>query len=113
MSLSNKKHQEILDEYYPEGYQVPKGEEGYYHVMFVDIHKDGNWTRGVPVIQKYFPVEWGKTKQVIESHSMKAVTGHSEYSVLHDPTARVREPKATPEKEDVKSEPKARKTVTK
>jgi hypothetical protein len=113
MKLANKKHQEILDEYYPKGYVVPEGEEGYYHVMFVDILKDGNWKRGVPVVQKYFPPEWAQMLKIIETHNMKAVTGHSEFSIVHDPTAKAREVKAAPVKEDVKSEPKARKQVAK
>ena len=80
-----KRHQEIFDEAYPDGYLVDKAEVDYFHVMYVDAVKDGAWTRGVPVLQKYSEKEWRQTLAILERHAIKAVTGHSEYSVIHDP----------------------------
>jgi len=106
MKLS-KKHQEIFDEYFPDGYSTDKltiktgkviDESGYFHIMYIDIKKDGNWTRGVPCVQKYSVDEWQSTKNIIEGNgNIKGgihVTGHDEYAVIHDPTAKAREAKA-------------------
>lgn len=100
-----KKHQEVFNERYPDGYDVSDKEKGYFHVMFINIVKDGEWTRGVPVVQKFTPKEWAEHKRVFEAHSMKAVTGHSEFSILHDPSARGAVKKAG-RPASVKSEPK-------
>ena len=79
-------HQEILDTRYPDGYVVPEGEEGHFHIMFIDIVKDGQRTRDVPVIQKYYPVEWDRMRKAIENPVIGILqTGHDEYCVLYDP----------------------------
>ena len=119
MNLS-KKHQEIFDEAFPNGYSTDKltvktgkviDESGYFHIMFIDIVKDGNWTRGVPCVQKYSVDEWIATKDIIEGtnervHGNIHATGHDEYAIIHDPTAKAREAKATPKKAEVKPEVK-------
>ena len=109
MKLS-KKHQEIFDEFFPSGYSTNKltkktgriiDESGYFHIMYIDIVKDGNWARGVPCVQKYSIDEWEATKDIIEGKNKRVqgnihVTGHDEYAIIHDPTvkAEAREAKA-------------------
>jgi len=110
-----ERHQKIFDEAYPDGYDpsaINKSdgrvadESAYFHIMYVDIIQDGEWTRGVPSVQKYPVKDWLKTKAIFDVHAIKAITGHSEYSVIHDPTAKAREAKAKPEEADVKPEAK-------
>ena len=112
-----EKHQKIFDEVYPDGYVIktitmPNGtvidESDYFHIMYVDVIKDGEWARGVPVFQKYSVKDWQNTLAILNKHQIKAVTGHSEYSVIHDPTAKAREAKAKPEKAEVKPGVKAK-----
>lgn len=108
MNLSDR-HQKTFDEAYPKGLVVRDDEKGYFHIMFIDIRKDGERTRDVPVFQKYSEQEWRKMKQVFETHNIKAVTGHSEYAVIHDPTAVTREVKAKPDvKKASKVKPEAK-----
>ena len=92
MNLSQK-HQVTFDEYFPDGYDASKlekpngkivDESGYFHIMYIDIRKDGARTRDFPCVQKYSVNDWEKTKRVFETHSIK-VTGHNEYAVIHDP----------------------------
>ena len=92
MNLSQR-HQLTFDEAYPDGYTpkkitMPDGkviDEGdFFHIMYIDIFKDGERTRDVPCVQKYSVEDWARTKRVFETHSIK-VTGHSEYAVIHDP----------------------------
>ena len=54
--------------------------------MYVDIVGGGHNKIGrrKPIIQKYFPKEWAQTLKVIEKYGI-TVTGHNEFSVLHDP----------------------------
>lgn len=103
MKLSQR-HQSTFDKKFPNGYSVRDDEKDYFHIMYIDIKKDGERTRDVPCVQKYSVQDWDKTKKVFEVHNMKAVTGHSEYAVIHDPTAR--EAKAKPVKAEVKPEAK-------
>jgi len=120
MNLS-KKHQEIFDEAYPDGYDASKivkyyldedgetkvaDESDLFHIMYIKVIKDGEWTRGVPAVQKYSIRDWQHTKAIFEKHDIKAITGYSEFSVIHDPTAKVREAKAKPARADVKPEVK-------
>lgn len=92
MSTSNL-HQEMKKDY-----SVPEGEEGYFHILFVDKHinQAAKAITEKVFIQKYKPGEWyhvgpkpieKKTgiRANIEEYGIK-VTGHDEYSVLHDPT---------------------------
>ena len=81
-------HKELLDSVYPDGYVAPEGEEGYFHVMFVDIVKNkGKRTSDKAVFQKFFPVEWQKIKAVIDNPVYGIlVTGHDEYAIVHYPT---------------------------
>lgn len=80
MSTSNL-HQELKQEY-----QVPKGEEGWFHILFIKILKEGKRTRDVPSIQKYKTArEWAGMKKNIDELGI-AITGQDEYSVLYDPT---------------------------
>jgi len=93
MKLSQR-HQETFDEAYPEGYDASKivltdgsvvDESDIFHIMYIDIVKDGERTRDVPCVQKYSVQDWKKTKPIFEVHAIKAVTGHSEYCIIHDP----------------------------
>ncbi len=111
MRLS-KRHQETFDEKFPNGYDAKNitkkngnvvDESEYYHIMYIDIRKDGERTRDVPCMQKYSARDWDNTKKIFEESGIH-VTGHSEYAVIHDPTAR--EAKAKPEKAEVKPEAK-------
>lgn len=111
MKLSQS-HQTTFDEKFPDGYSTDKvtkrtgeviDESGYFHIMYIDIRKDGARTRDIPCVQKYSVEDWEKTKRVIEKEGIH-VTGHDEYAVIHDPTAR--EAKAKPEKAEVKPEAK-------
>ncbi len=97
MKLSQR-HQATFDEYFPDGYDAGKtvltdgsviDESDYYHIMYIDIRKDGERTRDVPSVQKYSVQDWKKTKPIFEQHNIKAVTGHSEYCIIHDPTVKV------------------------
>ncbi len=91
----SQKHQEILDGVHPDGYPTPEGLDGScFHIMYVDIVKDGKWKRGVPVFQKYRGSEWLKTKAVIEKFGIEGATGHDEYTVVHDPAEAEKEAKA-------------------
>ena len=113
MKLSQR-HQATFDEYYPNGYDAKEitksngvviDESDYYHIMYIDILPDGTRTRDVPCVQKYSVQDWVKTKKIIDGdhkliQSDIRVTGHDEYAILHDPTAR--EAKAKPERVEVK-----------
>lgn len=105
MNLSEN-HQKIFDEAYPDGYSVKDIEKDYFHIMYVRIVKDGERTRDVPSVQMYSKEDWRKTKTIFDKHAIKAVTGFSEYGVIHDPTAKAREAKAKPEEAKVKPEVK-------
>ena len=89
-------HQNLLDSVYPKGYVVPEGEEGYFHIMFVDIVKGrGGRSTDRAVFQKYFPAEWARMRAVIENPTYTILaTGHHEYAIVHDPTEV--KPKAKP-----------------
>ena len=80
-------HQNLLDSVYPKGYIVPEGEEGYFHIMFVDILKSkGGRSTDRAVFQKYFPAEWQRMRAVIENPTYTILaTGHHEYAIVHDP----------------------------
>ena len=83
-------HQELMDSIYPEGYVVPEGESGHFHIMYVDIIGGGKGKIGyrAPALQKYWPKEWAQTLKVIENPSFGIkITGHSEYFIIHDPLA--------------------------
>ena len=93
MKLSQR-HQATFDEYFPDGYDASKlekpngtivDESDYFHIMYIDIRKEGERTRDVPSVQKYSVQDWKKTKPIFEVHAIKAVTGHSEYCIIHDP----------------------------
>ena len=77
----------LLDAHYPDGYVVPKGEEGHFHIMFVDIISNkGGRSVDKAVFQKYFPKEWRDMLRVIENPTFgMIVTGHNEYVIVHDP----------------------------
>ena len=117
MKLSER-HQKIFDEVCPDGYDASKivkrngdvvDESHLFHIMYVKIVKDGKWTRGVPAFQKYSVRDWQHYLAIFDKHDIAAVTGHSEFSVIHDPTAKVGVAKAksiTKVKANVKSEPK-------
>jgi len=98
MKKLSEKHQEIYDQRYPDGYVVPEGEKGLFHIMFINIIKDGKWTRGVPFIQKYSSGIWAKMKRAIEDPVIGiGQTGHDEYAVLWDPIEAKAEAKAKAE----------------
>jgi len=80
-------HSDLLKSVYPKGYVVPEGEEGYFHIMFVDILKSkGGRSTDRAVFQKYFPAEWTKMRAVIENPVYGILTtGHNEYAIVHDP----------------------------
>ena len=112
MNLS-KRHQEVFDKAFPEGYSTDKltkrtgkveDESGYFHIMYINIFPDGKHGRDVPSIQKYSVEDWEKTKKIFEVHDMAAVTGHDEYCVIHDPT--VKKAEAGEAKAEVKPEVK-------
>ena len=111
MNLS-KKHQEAFDVRFPDGYStdvVTKrtgdvvDESGYFHIMYINIFREGKRTRDVPCVQKYSVQDWEKTKDVIEKNGI-GVTGHDEYCVIHDPT--VKKAEAGEAKAEVKPEVK-------
>ena len=86
-------HQELFDSVYPDGYKVKAGEEGHFHIMYVDIISNkGARSIEKAIIQKYFPKEWEQSKKTIENYGV-TVTGHNEYAVIHDPTAKAEEAK--------------------
>ena len=87
-STANGKH--------AKGYVVPEGEEGHFHIMFVDII-GGKGIIGVrkAIFQKYFPKEWDQSLKAIEKYGI-TITGHNEFAVLHDPTEVKPEPKQKP-----------------
>ena len=117
MKLSQR-HQVAFDEKFPNGYSTDKltvktgeviDESGYFHIMFIDIVKDGKRTRDVPCMQKYSVKEWEATKNIIEGKNKMVqgsiqVTGHDEYAVIHDPT--VKKAEAREAKAEVKPEAK-------
>jgi len=112
-----KRHQEIFDERFPDGYDASKivksdgriaDESDVFHIMYIKIIKDGERTRDVPCMVKYSVRDWQNSKAIFDVHSIKAITGYSEYSIIYDPTAKAREAKATPEGVDVKPEAKAK-----
>jgi len=114
MNLTER-HQKIFDEAFPDGYDATKivktrgdvvDESDSFHIMFVKIVKEGEWSRGVPAIQKYSVRDWQTSKAIFDKHDIRAITGYSEFSIIHDPTAKVREAKAKPAKADVKPEVK-------
>jgi len=80
---------------FKKGYNVPEGEEKFFHILFIDILKDGKRTRDVPVVQKYKGKEWKIIERNIHDRGI-AVTGHDEYSVLHDPSVKPPKPKGRP-----------------
>lgn len=96
----------LLDDHYPNGYDVPEGELGYYHIMFVDIiNNKGGWSHGKAVFQKYFPKEWKAMLKVIENPSYgMIVTGHNEFAVIHDPVEYAAERKAAEAEKAKKAE---------
>jgi len=108
-------HSDLLNSVYPKGYVVPEGEEGYFHIMFVDIVKGkGKRSTEKAVFQKYFPAEWTKMRAVIENPVYTILaTGHDEYAIVHDPAEYEEAQKATAKKEaaklaaEVKEEAKA------
>jgi len=102
----------VFDDTYPDGYKpkkvtMPDGkviDEGdFYHIMYIDIVKDGERTRDVPCVQMYSVKDWEGTKRVFEDHSVK-VTGHNEYAIIHDPT--IKKAEAWGAKAEVKPEVK-------
>ena len=106
-------HQVVFDKKFPNGYSLEKknprtgdviDESGYFHIMYIDIYPEGKRTRDVPCVQKYSIKDWENTKKIIEKDGLK-VTGHDEYAILHDPTAKG-EAKAKPQKAEVKPEAK-------
>ena len=112
-----KRHQELFDERFPDGYDASKiekldgrvaDESDVFHIMYVKIIQEGERTRDVPRMVKYSVRDWQKTKAIFEVHKIKAITGYSEYSVIFDPTAKAREAKAKPAGVDVKPEAKAK-----
>jgi hypothetical protein len=103
MNLSQR-HQELFNEYFPD-FEVKQREKGDFHVMFVDIIPDGKRTRDVPVMQKFNPKEWVSIKKSIEKLGI-GITGHDEYSIIHDPTVKQVKPEPKGEAKEVKPEPK-------
>jgi len=77
----------LLNEYYPDGYDVAEGELGHFHIMFVDIiNNKGGRSYDKAVFQKYFPKEWQAIVNVVTNPDYGMMpTGHNEYVVLHDP----------------------------
>ena len=110
-------HQNLLDSVYPKGYVVPEGEEGYFHIMFVDILKGkGGRSTDRAVFQKYFPAEWQRMTAVIENPTYTILaTGHHEYAIVHDPAEHEEALKAAAKKEAIaakKAETIAKKKAT-
>jgi len=77
----------LLNDYYPDGYDVSEGELSHYHIMFVDIiNNKGGRSYDKAVFQKYFPKEWQAILKVVSNPSYGMIpTGHNEFVVLHDP----------------------------
>ena len=98
-------HQELIDEAYPNGYNVDDAEKESIHVMFVDIVGGGKGRIGkrVPIFQKYFPAEWIAMAKTIEKLGI-VITGHNEYTIVHDPTEV--KSKAKPEPKSSQPNPK-------
>ena len=89
MNTSNS-HQE-----FKKGYNVPEGEEKFFHILFLDrqVNMRSKTVAEKFSVQKYKKHEWGVMKKNIETPGIGIkVTGHDEFSVLHDPTVKV-EPK--------------------
>ena len=116
MKLSER-HQKIFDETFPDGYDASKivkldgrvaDENDIFHIMYIKIIQDGERTRDVPCMVKYSVRDWLKTKAIFDVHAIKAITGYSEFAVIHDPTAKVGEAKAKPAKAEVKPGAKAK-----
>ena len=109
MKLS-KVHQELLDEYYPKGFEVSPGDNRYFHIMFVNILGGGKGKIGYrdAVFHKYFTKEWLVMKKTIEKYGI-TVTGHDEYTVLYDPAEAKAEVEA--EAKEAKAEADAREAV--
>ncbi len=84
MSNSSNLHQE-----FKEDYEVLKKEADLFHILFVDIVKDGARTRDIPIVHMYTGKEWGAMKRNIDKLGIN-ITGHKEYSVLHDPDEAVK-----------------------
>jgi len=85
MSTSNS-HQE-----FKKGYNVPEGEEKFYHILFIDKHVVNKSIVEKASVQKYAQNEWPKIKKNIDDLGI-AVTAHDEFSILHDPTVKKAEP---------------------
>ena len=85
MNTSNS-HQE-----FKKGYNVPEGEEKFFHILFSikRINASKKTVSEKFSVQKYKPREWNVMKKNIETPGIGIkVTGHDEYSVLHDPTVK-------------------------
>ncbi len=111
MSNSSNLHQE-----FKEDYEVLPKEADLFHILFVDKHVKGKTIHETCTIQKYNSVEWYHVgpppikketgmRANIEKLGIK-VTGHDEYSVLHDPGEAV---KKAAEAEKQKAEEAAKK----
>jgi hypothetical protein len=92
MNTSNS-HQE-----FKKGYNVPEGEEKFFHILFLDrtVNMRSKTVAEKFSVQRYKPGEWRVIKKHIETPGIGiGVTGHDEFSILHDPTI---EPKEAPKK---------------
>ena len=97
MSTLNS-HQE-----FKKGYNVPEGEEKYFHILFVDRHVNmkSKTVSEKFSVQKYKPGEWRVIQKHIETPGIGIkVTGHDEFSILHDPIAYAEAEKARIEAEE-------------
>ena len=96
MKLSEK-NQELLDQLYPDGYEIKKvdlgdgkvADEGdNYHLLFVKIFptpgQDENFRS--PMIQQFSIKDWQAMQKMLnKGHKLKAFTGYNRFTIIHDP----------------------------
>ena len=91
MKKLSTENQELLNEIYPDGYEVQEDEKHTYHVLFIKIFiTKGRNNRLVPMVQQINIRDWGIMKgQLDKGWTLAAITGYDELAIIYDPTEKV------------------------
>ena len=104
MKLSEE-NQELLDQLYPDGYEIKKVDLGggvitdegdNYHVLFVKIFLTKGRTNFLnPMVQQFSVKDWEITTRLLDKGwGLASITGYDEFTVIHDPIEAAAQKKA-------------------